>query len=168
MRILFSGLIAAGLLTSQMANADCLPSSEAAALDVAGLKTELMYIALTCNARDQYNTFINKYKTEINGDERTVNTYFGHAYGRTGQKRHDDFITNLANTQSQTGMAQGNRYCDHNVGVFEEVMALRSPAELSAYAAGRAAPQHVLLPGCSNTAERTPARATHAGNRRRS
>ncbi len=161
MRILFSGLIAAGLLTSQIATAaECaLPSADVGALDVAGLKTELMYIALTCNTRDQYNAFINKYKTQLNTDEHEIDNYFGHLYGRTGTKRHDDFTTNLANSQSQTGMVWGNRYCAHNVQVFEEVMALRSPTELAEFAAARATPSPALMPTCgTTTAEREPAR----------
>ena len=156
MRILFSGLVAAGLLTSQIASAaECaVPSADAGALDVAGLKTELMYIALTCNTRDQYNAFVNKYKTELNSDEKKVDTYFGHLYGRTGTKRHDDFTTNLANSQSQTGMIWGNQYCAHNAQVFEEVMALRSSTELEDFAAGRASPPPQLMPACASRQRR--------------
>ena len=65
MRLLFSGLVAAGLLTSQTAGAACAPPSEREALDVAGLKSFLMVVTLTCNNDDQYNAFVNKFRSEV-------------------------------------------------------------------------------------------------------
>ena len=154
MRFLFSGALAAGFLASQLASAaECQSAADSPAFDVAGLKTELMYIALACDARSEYNAFINRFKTEINVDERAVDTHFSRSYGRTGQKQHDDFITNLANSQSQGGIRQGSAYCGHNMQVFTEVMALRNNSELEEYAAGRAAPPPTLVHVCAGGAQ---------------
>src|SRR4051812_37927851 len=113
MRILFSGLVAAGLLTSQWAAAQCVRPADHAALDVAGLKTQLMVTALTCGADDRYNAFVTKYRPDLVNEEKVAGGYFSRSYGRTGKSRQDDYMTQLANSKSQTGLQQGNRFCDH-------------------------------------------------------
>src|SRR3954451_12614264 len=162
MRMLFSSLVAAGLLTSQLASAQCVRPADHAALDVAGLKTQLMVTALTCNADDRYNAFINKYKSLLNSEEKTAGGYFSRAYGRAGRSRQDDYMTNLAHSKSHTGLAQGNRFCDHNLGVFDEVMALKNSQELEEYAAGRSTAAPTTLndggPGSESTT-RPPVRS---------
>ena len=165
MRILFSGLVAVGLLTSHIAAAQCVRPADNAAFDVTGLKTKLMITALTCHADERYNAFIAKYRPDLVAQDKSLNSYFSRAYGRAATKRHDDYITQLANSQSQAGLQQGTLFCDHNVGIFEEVMALRSGSELSDFAAAKALAQPVSLTNCGATPERAPARTA---SRRRS
>ena len=168
MRVLFSSLAAAGLLTSQLASAQCVRPADHAALDVAGLKTQLMVTALTCNADDRYNAFITKYKTLLNSEEKTAGGYFSRAYGRAGRTRQDDYMTNLANSKSHTGLAQGSRFCDHNLGVFDEVMALKNGTELEEYAAGRSTAAVSTLNDCGPGSETTTrAAATSRSTTRR-
>lgn len=159
MRMLFSGLVAAGLLTSQTAGAACVPTGQRDALDLVGLKTQLMVITLTCHLDSQYNAFINKFKPDLVAEERTAKSYFSHNYGRSSQKRQDEYMTQLANAKSDAGLRQGNRFCAHNEGVFSEVLALRNAIELKQYAAGRATATPVTLTTCGETAER-PTRAS--------
>ncbi len=52
MRLFLSGMVAAGMLTSQIAAAACVSSGDREALDVAGLKTQLMVQTLTCHTDD--------------------------------------------------------------------------------------------------------------------
>lgn len=70
MRISLSVLTAAGLLTSQMAGAQCARSADTTALDIAGLKTTLMVTALTCSADTKYNDFVIKYRPEAGEPEQ--------------------------------------------------------------------------------------------------
>lgn len=169
MRMLFSGLVAAGLLTSQVAGAACVPADDREALDVAGLKTQLMVITLTCKMDSQYNAFINKFKPELVAEERTAKNYFSHVYGRSSQKRQDEYMTQLANSKSDAGLRQGTRFCAHNEGVFTEVLALRNANELEQYAAGRATATPATMTTCGETPERaTRASARHTTRRRRS
>ncbi len=165
MRILFSGLIAAGLVTSQIAAAECTRPNDHAAFDVTGLKTQLMVTALTCSADERYNAFIVKFRPDLVAQEKLLNTYFSRTYGRSATKQHDDYITQLANSQSQTGLKQGSLFCDRNVGIFDEVMALRSGAELSDFAAGKALSQPVSLTSCGGTPERATRTATRTATR---
>lgn len=169
MRMLFSGLLAAGLLTSQTAGAACVPASEREALDVAGLKTQLMVITLTCQADSQYNAFIQKFRPDLVAEERVAKNYFAHSFGRAGQKRQDEYMTQLANVKSDAGLRQGNRFCAHNENIFSEVLALRNGTELKEYAAGRATATPATMTTCGETPERaTRAAAQHTTRRRRS
>ena len=118
MRIPMSGLIAASLLTSHFAAAECARPADHAAFDVTGLKTQLMVTALTCSADERYNAFVMKYRPDLVAQEKSLNTFFSRAYGRSATKQHDDYITQLANSQSQTGLKQGTLFCDRNIGIF--------------------------------------------------
>jgi hypothetical protein len=160
MRLLFSGIVAAGLLTSQLAAAQCVRPPENAALDVAGLKTQLMVTALTCHADERYNAFIMKFRPDLVTQERAAGGYFSRAYGRTSKSRQDDYVTQLANSKSQSGLQQGSLFCDRNMPVFDEVMSLRNGTELQEYAAGRTTGGPTALTACGNTPERATTRTT--------
>lgn len=159
MRVFFSGLLAAGLLGSQVAAAQtCARPADLSAFDLAGLKTQLMVTALTCKADDRYNEFVTKYRPALLENEKALGSYFNRAHGRRSQQQRDDYITQLANSHMQTGLKQGNRFCDRNLGVFDEVMALRDGSELTDFAAGKSHSQPVSLSNCG-AAEPTQTRA---------
>lgn len=162
MRKLISGLVVAGLLTSHAAGAVCVSPTDRDALDVTALKTQLMVQTLTCKNDSEYNAFITKFKSDLNSDERTTGNYFARTYGRNSQKRHDEYVTLLANANADASQKDGSRFCAHNEQVFKEVLALKNGSELGEYAAGRTAGQPVSFQSC----EATPARATRASTTR--
>ena len=159
MRIPLSALVAAGLLTSHLAAAQCVHPTDSAAFDVTGLKSQLMVTALTCNATERYNAFIVKYRPDLVSQDRSLHGYFSRAYGRSATKRHDDYITQLANSQSQNGVKQGTLFCGRNMAIFDEVMALRGGSELPDFAAAKAGTQPVSLTGCGAAPERATTRS---------
>ena len=160
MRILTTALVAAGLLTSHVAAAQtCARKSDHLAFDVAGLKSQLMVTALTCNEQDKYNAFVMKYRPDLVEQDKTLNSYFTRAHGKRARTQFDDYITQLANSQSQTGLRRGTLFCQENIGIFDEVMALRSGAELSDFAAGKTLSQPVSLATCTAEAEKPSAPA---------
>ena len=168
MRMLISGLVAAGLLTSQAAGAVCVSPADREALDVAGLKTQLMVQTLTCKNDTEYNAFINKFKPELTSDERTASTYFSHTYGRNSQKRHDEYMTLLANAKADASQKDGSRFCAHNDDIFKEVLALKNGSELKEYAAGRAVGQPVAFQTCeASGAEHTTRSTTPTRHRKK-
>ena len=126
MRIMFSGLLAAGLLCAGIASAQqCAKPADVSAFDIAGLKSKLMVTALTCNQQDRYNEFVQRFRSDLMSQERALHAYFARAFGGgRAQREHDDYITSLANTQSQSGIRQGTLFCQQNVGIFTEVLAL--------------------------------------------
>jgi hypothetical protein len=158
MRILFSGLLAAGLLASQVAAAqNCTRPADKTAFDVAGLKSQLMVTAITCDATERYNSFIVRYRPDLLAQEKVLNTYFSRNFGKRAQAQHDDYVTSLANSQSQNGLKAGTAFCAQNISMFDQVMALRGGSELSDYATSKSLVQPIALVACA-TPEK-PARA---------
>jgi len=76
-------------------------------------------------------------------------------FGQRAQKEHDDYITSLANAQSQAGIRQGTLLCQQNVGIFDEVMALPKGANLASYAASKSLTQAIDLVACPAQAQTT-------------
>lgn len=159
MRIRLPGLLLAGVLTSHFAAAAvCTRPADRAALDVAGLKSELMVTALTCGAQDKYNAFITRFRPDLQREDRDLNGYFHRAYGRRALSEHDDYITQLANVQSQAGLRDGTAFCARNLGIFDQVMALHSAADLANFAEAKQLVQPVSFTPCA--AEPTVRRAS--------
>ncbi|MBB2175530.1 hypothetical protein [Gluconacetobacter johannae] len=156
-RVAVAGLALAGLVNGEAAFAatQCTSSPAHEAFDVQGLKSELMVTALSCNVQDKYNAFVGKFRARLLAEENTLNAYFHTTYGRAAQREHDDYITQLANVQSERGLKSGTAFCDQRVAMFDEVAALESSADLSSYAQAKdiiqpasyetcAAPERVL------------------------
>jgi hypothetical protein len=135
MRRIVAGLAIASLLSGPaMAAGQCGISSARQAFDVQGLKSELMVTALSCNMQDRYNAFIEKFRPDLTAQEVALNGYFRTAYGRGAQNAHDDYITQLANVQSERGLKAGVAFCQQRVAMFDEVAVLRDATDLGGYA----------------------------------
>ena len=156
MRIFVSGLLAAGLLLGHGAAAQCVRPVDYGAFDVTALKTHLMVTALTCAADEKYNAFVIKYRPELASMDKALGGYFSRAHGRRARQQQDDYITQLANSRSQDGLRQGSLFCAQNLGTFDEVMALRSSAELTDYAAGKSVLQPIAFTECGPQASPAP------------
>jgi hypothetical protein len=160
MRLIVSALLATSLLSAGTVLAQpCARPADVTAFDVAGLKSKLMVTALTCNQQDRYNDFVQRFRGELVSQERALHSYFVRAFGGRAQREKDDYITSLANTQSQYGIRQGTLYCQQNIGMFTEVLALAKANELSGFAAARQAPQPLEVTACAaptRTAQATP------------
>lgn len=162
MRFMFSTLLASGLLSAGIAAATpCAKPADVYAFNVASLKTKLMVTAITCNQQERYNDFIQRFRTDLMAHEHALHAYFARAFGGgRGQREHDDYVTSLANTQSQSGIQQGTWFCQMNVGIFNEVLAVHQGAEFANYAANKALPQPIDIVACpvaTRTAQATPA-----------
>lgn len=168
MRILLSGLVAAGLLSSHLAAAQtCARAADKEAFEVTGLKSQLMVTALTCNVNEKYNSFVATHQPYLVSQDKALGAYFSRAYGRQARKQQDDYITQLANSQSQNGLKRGTLFCTENASIFEEVQALKNAAELPDFAAGKALSQPVSLTTCTTPeAPARPAARTTASRRR--
>ena len=161
MRKLIAGLVTAGLLTSHAASAACVSPADREALDVAGLKTQLMVQTLTCKNDTEYNAFISKFKPELNSDEKTTGNYFSRTYGRNGQRRQDEYLTLLANSRADISQKDGSRFCGHNEELFRQVLALKNGSELREFAAGRTTGQPSGMSVCEASATTPTPTATH-------
>ncbi len=127
----------------------CAQPPELTAIEVEGLKSRLMVTALSCDARDQYNSFVERYRAALTADDRTLAGYFRRNYGRSAQAEHDNYITALANAQSQIGTQEGVTFCEQNVGRFADVLALQSASQLASYASAKPIDQPYRFATCN-------------------
>jgi hypothetical protein len=139
MRRLLHSVVAVGLLAAQQAHAQvqCSSPADQTIFDLEALKSELVVLATGCHDSVQYNAFIRRYQPELGQTEKEFDAYFKRRYGSSGQREHDAYITSLANSQADVGLKQGTDFCERNVALFTEVMALTSPSQLPDYAAGK-------------------------------
>lgn len=143
-------LLAAGLLAAPLAVAEpCARPPDRAAFDVAGLKSQLMVTALTCDAREKYNAFVLRFRGDLMVQEHALHAYFVRGFGGRGQQQHDDYITLLANAQSEAGVHDGTLYCQRHAALLDEVLALPGGASLTGYAATKGLTQPVGLVACA-------------------
>ncbi len=150
MRHLFSTVISAGLLASHLAAAQsCARTPEKAAFDVAGLKSQLMVTAITCKAEEKYNAFVTRFRPDLVSNDKTLSTYFTRSFGRRAQAEHDDYITSLANAQSQSGIKVGTAFCDQTISLFDEAMRVKSGTELATLAGSKSLVQPIVLIECA-------------------
>jgi hypothetical protein len=147
-RTILSLVLAATYGSAAMA-AGCMRPAEVQAFNVIGLKSSLMVGALSCSQRDQYDAFMTQFQPHILAEQHIMDAYFRRSGGHYGQAREDDYVTLLANSQSENGIAEGAVYCSADAGVFKQVLALQTVASLDAYAAANPTPQPITMTVCS-------------------
>ena len=130
------------------AESSCGMSPARAAFDIEGLKSELMVTALSCNQQDSYNAFVQRFRPDLLREEGTLNAYFKRSYGRAAQREHDNYITQLANVQSERGLQAGTAFCSQRADMFSEVGALESMSDLSGYAEAKDIRQPAVYETC--------------------
>lgn len=126
----------------------CQGVEDRSAFEIEGLKSQLMVTALTCKQQDKYNAFIRQYQPAVAGNEKLLQSYFKRAYGRTYQKAFDDYISNLANAQAESGLKAGSIFCSTYDAMFDEVMKLHDASELVDYARSQALTQPISFEEC--------------------
>jgi hypothetical protein len=162
MNMIFSGMVTAGLFAAGVAAAQpCAKPADVTAFEIAGLKTKLMVTALTCDQRDRYNDFVQRFRSDLQMNERNLHAYFYRSFGGRAQREHDDYITSLANTQSQSGLRLGTLFCQQTTGMFAEVLALAKGTDLAGYAAAKSLPQPVDIVACPVPTRTAQAASVH-------
>ncbi|OAG76374.1 hypothetical protein Amal_02147 [Acetobacter malorum] len=159
-RFLAAGAVAFGVLhsTVTLAATPCGHSPAHEAFDIQALKSELMVTALSCNAQDRYNAFVGKFRTTLLNEEQKLNTYFRSTYGSSAQREHDDYITQLANIQSEKGLQSGTIFCMQRIAMFDEVNALESSEDLANYTEAKDVTQPASFETCAAPAASHSAR----------
>ena len=139
MRRLMSAVVALTMLSVQpvLAERRCASLADQSAFEVQALRSELMVLATGCHDDERYNAFIRRFQADLQGNERAINAYFQHRYGRAAQAEHDRFVTDLANAISRQGSDLGGDFCPRNGMIFAEVLSLTSSNELADFAAGK-------------------------------
>jgi hypothetical protein len=120
-----------------LAQRHCASHAEMSAFEVQALRSELMVLATGCNEEQRYNSFMRKFQSDLQANERAISSYFRKHYGRSGQSEHDRFVTDMANARSSLGTKLGSDFCPRNGLIFAEVLALRNATELAEFAAAK-------------------------------
>lgn len=111
------------------------------AFNIVGLKSALMVAALSCNQQDQYDAFMTSFHPHILAAQQTMDAYFHKASGPySGQKMEDNFVTLLANNQSDQGIAAGSVFCLNSQAEFHAVLALKTNEDLDHFVTDQAPP----------------------------
>ena len=134
---LLSGAVSLGLLASAQAQTRCTSPTDAAAFEVGALKSELTVLAIDCRIEENYNRFVERYRSELVARDGVVNAWFKRAYGSSAQRNYDAYITLLANEQSVIAQHEGTDFCPRMTAMFAEVMALPDASVLAQYAAAK-------------------------------
>ena len=165
--MLIAAPLVAALLGAPLAAAQtCARPADLSAFGVASLKSQLMVTALTCDVREKYNAFVLRFRTDLMAQERALQSYFARGFGHKGQQQHDDYITQLANTESEAGIPRdGTLYCQRNAGLLDEVLSPPNGTSLTSHAASKNLAQPVVLPTCATpqvtlTRDARPGRAS--------
>ncbi len=115
----------------------CVPAAAKHAFEVTALKSQLMVAALSCRQDSQYNSFIERNRPQLVAHDKELMAWFRRTYGGQGVRRFDDFITSLANAQSQEGIRQGTSFCGNMTPFFTEISTVRSGDAMVALASSK-------------------------------
>jgi hypothetical protein len=147
-RFLLSVVLAASYGGTAIAQG-CMRPTEEQAFNIIGLKSSLMVGALSCSERDQYDQFMTEFQPHILYEQHVMDSYFRRTGGHYGQAREDDYVTLLANSQSETGITEGAASCAAEATVFKQILALTTTASLDAYAGSNPTPQPITITVCT-------------------
>src|SRR3546814_14595822 len=70
-----------------------------------------MVAALTCGARDEYNSFVSRYQPELVRHGRTMQRHFQKTYGAASTRHLNRYVTALANEASARSIADRANFC---------------------------------------------------------
>jgi hypothetical protein len=158
-RTLLAGLTAAAIATPVLADG-CLQPAERTAFDLRALQSQLMVAALACGQQDEYNRFVTANQSSLGGAFKQVTTHFRRVHGAQGQKQLDNYITNLANAQSQDGIRQGTQFCRNVAPLFQQALVQRDQEALTALTVQYNLVNPMASPSCPPAPERTIRAAT--------
>lgn len=155
-----AAFVAVSLASSNAIAQSCANAREKAAFDLRALQTHLMVGALSCGMHDRYNAFVTRFQSDLAGAHRHLTGYFNRVHGRRAQRDLNEYITALANAQSQEGIRQGSHFCGRIGPMFERVMGVRGNGDLLAISAEANLPQAYAVRPCDVRTAENPAPGT--------
>jgi hypothetical protein len=101
----------------------CITPRERQAYEVYALRTEVLVGAQSCRMTDRFNIFATKFTRELTAEGRELRSHYLKTYGKGGDKKLDDFVTQIANSSFVEGSGGGD-LCAATTAIFDDVMAL--------------------------------------------
>lgn len=149
-RLLLGGI--AAMMAGPAIAQTCLQPAERTAFEVRAFQSQLMVAALACGRDADYNAFVRRFNGELASSYRTVQGHFRRTAGGQHQRALDNFITQLANEQSQDGIRAGSHYCPLIAPLFQVAMAQPNAAALAEVAQERNVLNPIAAPTCPASA----------------
>ena len=160
-RTLLAGVCAVAIALPAAA-APCVQPVEKAGFDLHAFQSRLMVVALTCQeeggAANSYNGLVRRFQHDLKGAYDRV---IGHFRTRGGNRKFDDYVTNLANTQAQENLSQGDHLCRNYAQTWQKLGTMQNVSELIELAAAAPAQTFYPLEVCQPRPPRTPAHPPH-------
>jgi ribosomal protein L35AE/L33A len=137
------------LATPALSAPSCVSVNERTSMDARIVKEYLMVAALNCDARQDYNAFINKYNVDLAQHGRVMKRRFAQTHGNKAAEREvDRYVTAAANEASIISNRDRNGFCKRSAAVFRDLNGGRGkriePASYSSYVA----PSSLRAPIC--------------------
>ncbi|WP_207538675.1 hypothetical protein [Sabulicella rubraurantiaca] len=151
LRSLLAGAAALVLTPTLASAAACLQPAEQTHFQVRALQSQLMVVAISCELQDDYNRFVTKFQPQLATAFRGIQSHFRRSAGSAGQRQTDQYITNLANGQSQAGIAQGTLFCRNQAPLFQEAIAAPNVQALAQLSVAREIPRFYDVPACGTS-----------------
>lgn len=134
-----------GIALAQQA---CVQPAEKTAFDIRALQSQLLVAALACGQHDDYNAFVRKNQTELATAFRNLAAHFRRTAGAQHQRQLDQYITELANSQSRISIDRGSFFCREQTPLFQAAMAANGANELAQVSVTREVHQSLTTPAC--------------------
>lgn len=106
----------------------CVSAPERDSLSVRTLQTRLMVAALVCEARADYNAFVERFRPQLVGHSGTLKSYFRKAYGAGASRALDAYVTRLANEASVLSSADRAAFCRTSRQTFDALLTASASA----------------------------------------
>lgn len=97
------------------------PTQADISIEVRRLQTNLMVAALSCGARQDYNTFVLAHRSSLQKYGRIIRTEFRRRYGKVGASKLNKFVTRLANEASARSNADRDGFCAEAAATFQHL-----------------------------------------------
>lgn len=117
--------------------AECVAPRERDSQTVRALQSRLMIAAFSCNARADYNQFVNRYRHHLAFHGYGLRQYFRKKHGGGHLQALNRFVTRLANGASQASISDRGGFCAQSRTILAELMTVpthEAPLALQAVA----------------------------------
>jgi hypothetical protein len=116
-------LAIAGVSANAWAGEACTAAPDIAALQTAAVQQRFMVAALTCGDVVLYNSFVGRYRRDLQQSDAKLLAYFQQANAAAGSADYNAYKTQLANIYSLRSEANKKAYCRNAEQAFERALA---------------------------------------------
>jgi hypothetical protein len=84
-----------------------------------------MVAALACGEQARYNVFVAKFQKQLINEGKSLREFFSRAYGKNATSKLNEFVTSMANRESNLSIHDRNAYCLRAGELFDGLGSIR-------------------------------------------